>query len=98
MQKMKISTIKQMIREEIQKTLRESVESNFEDRFALDQSKGGTDNSLNKVHRQLLKIQTQMNELMMMWKDGKIDTKTYITKRKAMQDVRNKLEANLLSA
>jgi hypothetical protein len=74
----------------------ESVESAFEDEFALNNSKGGTDNSLNKVHRQLLKLQTQMNELMLQWKDGKMDTKAYVAKRKPLQDLRNKLEASLL--
>jgi hypothetical protein len=76
--------------------MKESVESAFEDGFALDNSKGGTDNSLNKIHRQLLKLQTQMNELMLQWKNGKMDTKAYVAKRKPLQDLRNKLEASLL--
>ena len=74
----------------------EGAESAFEDEFALDSSAGGTDNSMNKIHRQLLKLQTQMNELMMMWKDSKMDLQTYIAKRKPLQDLRNKLEASLL--
>lgn len=75
----------------------EGVESAFEDEFALDNSKGGTDNSMNKIHRQLLKLQTQMNELMVLWKEGKMDLKTYVAKRKPLQDLRNKLEASLVS-
>lgn len=77
--------------------LAESAESAFEDEFALDNSKGGTDNSMNKVHRQLLKLQTQMNQLMTLWKDGKMDIKTYVAKRKPLQDLRNKLEASLVT-
>jgi hypothetical protein len=75
----------------------EAAESAFEDEFALDNSKGGTDNSMNKIHRQLLKLQTQMNELMVLWKDGKMDLKTYVAKRKPLQDLRNKLEASLVA-
>jgi len=77
--------------------VQEGVESAFEDEFALDNSKGGTDNSMNKIHRQLLKLQTQMNELMVLWKEGKMDLKTYVAKRKPLQDLRNKLEASLVS-
>lgn len=77
--------------------VQEGVESAFEDQFALDNSKGGTDNSMNKIHRQLLKLQTQMNELVVLWKSGKMDVKTYIAKRKPLQDLRNKLEASLVA-
>jgi hypothetical protein len=74
----------------------EGVESAFEDEFALDNSKGGTDNSFNKIHRQLLKLQTQMNMLFVDFKNGKIDQDTYVQKRKPLQDLRNKLEYQLL--
>jgi hypothetical protein len=73
----------------------EGAESAFEDEFALDNSKGGTDNSFNKVHRQLLKLQTQMNMLFVDFKNGKIDQDTYVVKRKPLQDLRNKLEYQL---
>lgn len=73
----------------------EGAESAFEDEFALDNSKGGTDNSFNKIHRQLLKLQTQMNMLFVDFKAGKIDQDTYILKRKPLQDLRNKLEYQL---
>lgn len=73
------------------------IASAFEDEFALDNSKGGTDNSMNKVHRQLLKLQTAMNDLMVQWKSGAIDTQTYIQKRKPLQDQRNALERSLVS-
>lgn len=73
----------------------EGAESAFEDEFALDNSKGGTDNSFNKIHRQLLKLQTQMNMLFVDFKSGKIDQDTYIAKRKPLQDLRNKLEYQL---
>jgi len=73
----------------------EGAESAFEDEFALDNSRGGTDNSFNKVHRQLLKLQTQMNMLFVDFKNGKIDQDTYVVKRKPLQDLRNKLEYQL---
>jgi hypothetical protein len=73
----------------------EGLESAFEDEFALDNSKGGTDNSFNKIHRQLLKLQTQMNKLFVDFKAGKIDQDTYVMKRKPLQDQRNKLELQL---
>jgi hypothetical protein len=73
----------------------EGAESAFEDEFALDNSKGGTDNSFNKIHRQLLKLQTQMNMLFVDFKSGKIDQDTYVAKRKPLQDLRNKLEYQL---
>lgn len=94
---MKISQLRQIISEEVKSVLKENFESEFEDMFSLDQSAGGVDNSMNKIHRQLLKLQTQMNELMVQWKAGKMDLKTYVAKRKPLQDLRNKLEASLVA-
>lgn len=45
----------------------------------------------------LKNLQTQMNELMVQWKAGKMDLKTYVAKRKPLQDLRNKLEASLVA-
>lgn len=72
------------------------VESDYEDSFDLDQSKGGVDNSLNKVHKQLLKVQQDMNTLFKDFKSGKITKDVYVAKRKPLQTLRAKLENDLL--
>lgn len=91
----KTSTLRSIIRKEIVSILKEAKESEFEDSFALDQSKGGVDNSLNKVHRSLLKLQTEMNKLMSDWKEGKLSKEEYIKKRIPLQTKRNALEKQL---
>lgn len=61
----------------------------------LDSSKGGTDNSMNKAHSQLIKVQKEMDKLFSDFKAGKINKDIYVSKRKALQAKRNKLEDSL---
>ena len=93
--KLSQSQLRKIISEEVKAVLKENFESEFEDMFSLDQSAGGVDNSMNRIHRALLKLQTQMNELMLAWKNGDMSTEEYIAKRKPFQDKRNQLERSL---
>jgi hypothetical protein len=61
----------------------------------LDSSKGGTDNSLNKIHSSLVKVQKQMDKLLTDFKAGRITKDIYISKRKPLQAQRDKLEKSL---
>jgi hypothetical protein len=61
----------------------------------LDSSKGGTDNSMNKVHSGLVKVQKQMEKLLADFKAGKMSKDNYISKRKPLQAQRDKLEKSL---
>lgn len=61
----------------------------------LDNSKGGTDNSLNRAHSALLKLQKEMDKLLNDYKRGAITKDIYVAKRKPLQDKRAKLEAAL---
>jgi uncharacterized protein (DUF3084 family) len=91
---MKLQELKTAIRAEIKKALKE-VEAPYADSFELDQAKGGTDNTYNKIHKQLLKVQTEMNKLFADFKAGKVDKNVYVAKRKQLQAQRTKLENSL---
>lgn len=69
------------------KKLKEDSWGNEEDYGTkdLDSSKGGTDNSLNKVHSNLVKVQKQMDKLLADFKAGTITRDNYIAKRKPLQ-------------
>lgn len=79
------------------KKLKEDSWGNEEDYGTkdLDSSKGGTDNSLNKVHSNLVKVQKQMDKLLADFKAGTITRDNYIAKRKPLQAQRDKLEKSL---
>jgi len=61
----------------------------------LDSSKGGTDNSLNKTHSSLVKLQKEMDKLLADFKAGKITKDIYVSKRKPLQKKRDSIEATL---
>jgi hypothetical protein len=61
----------------------------------LDSSKGGTDTSMNKIHSQLVKVQKEMDKLFADFKAGRVTKDNYVSKRKMLQNKRNKLEATL---
>ena len=61
----------------------------------LDSSKGGTDNSLNKTHSALIKVQKEMDKLLADFKAGRINKDIYVSKRKPLQKKRDTLEASL---
>ena len=61
----------------------------------LDSSKGGVDNSLNKQHTQLVKLQKEMDKLLADFKAGKITKDIYVSKRKPLQKKRDAIEATL---
>ena len=94
--KTKLNELKSFLRKEIKAAIAE-VESKYADSFELDQAKGGTDTSMDKVQKTLLKLQKEMDKLFADYKSGKLDAKTYAMKRKPLQAQRNKLEADLLS-
>ena len=94
--KNQLNELKSIIRKEIKAAINE-VESKYADSFELDQAKGGTDTSMDKVQKTLLKLQKEMDKLFADYKAGKIDAKTYAAKRKPLQAQRNKLESSLLS-
>lgn len=79
------------------KKLKEDSWGNEEDYGTkdLDSSKGGVDNSLNKVHSNLVKVQKQMDKLLADFKAGTITRDNYIAKRKPLQAQRDKLEKSL---
>lgn len=62
----------------------------------LDSSKGGVDNSMNKIHAALVKIQKEMDKLFTDFKSGLINKDIYVSKRKVLQSKRDKLEASLI--
>jgi hypothetical protein len=62
----------------------------------LDSSKGGTDNSMNKIHSSLVKVQKEMDKLFADFKSGVINKDIYVSKRKVLQTKRDKLEASLM--
>jgi hypothetical protein len=82
--------------EMVKSSMLKEVESDFEDEFALDQSKGGVDNSLNKIYKQLFKVQQDMTKLFNDYRDGIITKDQYVAKRKPLQALRTKLENDLL--
>ena len=58
----------------------------------LDSQKGGADNSMNKVHGALLKVQKEMDKLLADYKAGRITKDIYVAKRKPLQAKRATLE------
>ena len=76
--KNQLNELKSIIRKEIKAAINE-VESKYADSFELDQAKGGTDTSMDKAHKTLLKLQKDMDKLFADYKAKKIDAKTSST-------------------
>ena len=88
------------VQAEYQKKLSEASEDswgNDEDYGTkeLDSTKGGTDNSMNKIHAALVKVHKEMDALLASYKSGKITKDAYVAKRKPLQVKRDKLELSL---
>ena len=88
------------VQAEYQKKIAEASEDSWgnDDDFGtkdLDSSKGGTDNSLNKIHSALTKVHKEMDALLSSYKSGKITKDAYVAKRKPLQAKRDKLELSL---
>lgn len=77
---------------EIEDTFNAPSEFDMEDD---DSMMGGTDTSFDKIQAALVKVQDSMGKLLAGFKSGTISKDDYVAKRKTLQSMRDRLEAQL---